>query len=128
MPTKKKAPRKKPAGTATKKPAAKASGKRATKKTAQADSAKTPSKASTATKKPGRPKGATTQSLPTAEAQLTRCRKCGSTDRTPYRRTTETAHNGQHQGQPYTHIVRRWTSCAACGQARVDMTHENRTS
>ncbi len=87
----------------------------------------------TAKKKPvasktrrGRPKGAATQTLPTAQSQLTRCRKCGSTDRTPYRRTTETSHAGQKHGESYTHIIRRWTSCQACGQARVDLTHENR--
>lgn len=103
------------------------SGKRADKTPAQ-PAAATPESASSAARRPGRPKGATTQTLPTAEAQLTRCRKCGSTDRTPYRRTTETAHCGQKHGEPYTHIIRRWTSCTHCGQARVDLTHENRCS
>lgn len=101
--------------------------KKATRKKAtQAAPAKPAAKASTAAKKPGRPKGSATQTLPTAEAQLTRCRKCESTDRTPYRRTTETAHRGEIHGRPYTHIVRRWTSCATCGQHRVDVSHENR--
>ncbi|MBX3440366.1 MAG: hypothetical protein KF861_22945 [Planctomycetaceae bacterium] len=78
-------------------------------------------------KRPGRPKGAATQTLPTADVQLSRCRKCDSTARTKYLRTTETAHTGQlPNGQPYTHIVRRWTTCSDCGQARVDLTHENR--
>ncbi|MBX3437822.1 MAG: hypothetical protein KF861_10050 [Planctomycetaceae bacterium] len=84
--------------------------------------------ASPAAKRPGRPRGAATQSPPTAEALLTRCIKCGSTERTAYRRTTETAHHGTKHGEPYTHIIRRWTSCAACGQHRVDMSHENRVS
>ena len=79
------------------------------------------------TKKPDRPKGAKTQSRPVSDGQPTRCPACGSTERTPYSQTKKQPHGGvDAAGKPYTHVVRRWTACAACGQARVDRTYENR--
>jgi hypothetical protein len=61
------------------------------------------------------------------EARPTRCQACGSTQRTGYHRTIETDYTGlAPDGQPCTHVVRRWTACAACGQQRVDRSYENR--
>lgn len=80
-------------------------------------------------KKPGRPKGAKTQARETADAQITACSRCGSTDRTPYKSRRELCHGGidPKTGAAYTHTVWRNTECAACGQARVDIHRENRT-
>jgi len=76
----------------------------------------------------GRPKGTSNQSHPAAAARLSRCPKCQSTERGPYTRTTKQAHAGvDPDGHPYTHVVRRWTRCLACGQSRIDRTYENRT-
>jgi hypothetical protein len=57
------------------------------------------------------------------------CPTCGSTDRTPYRGCNVQEFGGTTpDGQPFTHIVRKYTTCTACGQVRVDMIHENRTA
>ena len=40
--------------------------------------------------------------------------------------TAEQAFRGVHNGQPFTHIVRRRTKCLDCGQFRVDRAYENR--
>ena len=79
-------------------------------------------------KKPGRPKGSQTAKRDHVLGELTRCRACGSTDREPYSQTHVTAYSAIHPqtGKPYTHIVRRWTACSACGQARIDYYYENR--
>ncbi len=78
-------------------------------------------------KKPGRPAGAKTQHVPVEEAELTRCPKCGSTDRGPYFNVRSMAMDGlDESGQPYTHITWRRCLCSTCGQARDDKTHENR--
>jgi len=79
------------------------------------------------TRRPGRPAGSKTRQHDHATAEPSRCR-CGSTDREPYSQTIVTEYGGEFNGQPFTHIVRRWTKCAACGQARVDKSHENRTA
>jgi hypothetical protein len=80
------------------------------------------------TRRPGRPAGSRTKSRDQAEARASRCRECGSTNRTAYRQKIEHEHGGHHHrtGEPFTHIVKRWTSCADCGQARIDITYENR--
>lgn len=67
-------------------------------------------------------------SPPIVAAQLTACRKCGSTERTKYTNRREIAFDGMRDGQPYTDIVWRNTSCVACGQVRVDQTFENRVA
>ena len=72
----------------------------------------------------GRPKGAETKDRDTADVQLSRCRRCGSTERTPYYNKKELITRRDPQ---FTHIVLRYTSCAACGQHRVDRTLEKRT-
>ena len=76
--------------------------------------------------KGGRPPGSPNRDYELVAAEPTRCPKCGSTERTPYRNPTEQAYAGVDQGKPYTHIVRRYTSCKACGQFRIDRSHENR--
>lgn len=62
----------------------------------------------------------------TVSADPSRCRKCGSTERTGYGHTREVAHGGVHEGQAYTHVVWRRTSCTNCGQVRDDISRENR--
>lgn len=80
-------------------------------------------------KKPGRPAGSRNVTPDHAEGRLTRCLTCGSTDREPYYKTTAIHHGGvDPEGNPYTHIVRRWTRCAACLEKtpRIDRFYENR--
>lgn len=74
-----------------------------------------------ATKK-GRPQGAKNRPLAEAEGQLTRCPKCGSTNREPYFSRVVTDHAGLDPatGLPYTAVVHRRTACSDCGQHRVD--------
>ena len=55
-----------------------------------------------------------------------RCKRCGSTRRGDYYGKTEQAFRGEHNGQPFTHIVRRRTKCLDCGQVRIDRAYENR--
>lgn len=76
-------------------------------------------------KQPGRPVGAGNV-VDVVTVAPSRCRKCQSTDRTPYTNTVERAIEGLQDGQPYTHILWRATKCAACGQSRRDRCFENR--
>lgn len=77
----------------------------------------------------GRPKGSRNKQHDQTDGELTRCRKCGSTEREPYFWKTVTPHKGLlTSGQPYTHIIRRLTRCLACGQSRIDRHHENRVA
>jgi hypothetical protein len=56
-----------------------------------------------------------------------RCPKCQSTDREPYSGTLAIHAPGiDTDRKPYTHVVKRWTRCKKCGQARVDQSVENR--
>jgi DNA-directed RNA polymerase subunit RPC12/RpoP len=80
----------------------------------------------TAAKKPGRPKGSKNADAPTAEGQLTRCPRCGSTQRGRYLPRRELEHAGEEGGEPYTHTVWRRCRCENCGQHRVDRHRENR--
>lgn len=63
-----------------------------------------------------------------AAASLTRCPACGSTERAPYSAAPhEQASRGlTPDGEPFTHIIRRRTSCLNCGQCRIDRAYENR--
>lgn len=66
---------------------------------------------------------------PEVDVAPSRCARpsCGSTERERYSTTQVQAFAGRdEQGRPFTHIVRRWTRCKACGQARVDRSFENR--
>lgn len=75
----------------------------------------------------GRPKGSKNKPLDHAQGELTRCQRCQSTNRNPYTSRVEQAYAGTTLGgQPYTHIVRRRTSCADCGQHRIDKHYEFR--
>jgi len=75
---------------------------------------------------PGRPKGSTNADADVITVEPSRCRRCGSTRRSDYYGKTEQAFRGEHNGQPFTHIVRRRTKCLDCGQLRVDRAYENR--
>ena len=75
---------------------------------------------------PGRPKGSTNADADVITVEPSRCRRCGSTRRSDYYGKTEQAFCGEHNGQPFTHIVRRRTKCLDCGQSRIDRAYENR--
>lgn len=83
------------------------------------------------TAKAGRPKGSTTKKYKVVDSQPSRCPnpECQSTDREPYRDGPhiEMAYCGSQDGKLYTHVVWRRTRCRACGQHRIDRTHENRS-
>lgn len=64
---------------------------------------------------------------PVVTANASRCPKCQSTERERYFKTVEVAIGGRElDGNEYTHVVRRWTRCKACGQARIDRSCEYR--
>ena len=46
--------------------------------------------------------------------------------RPDYYGKAEQAFPGEHNGQPFTHIVRRRTKCLDCGQFPVDGAYESR--
>ncbi len=73
----------------------------------------------------GRPKGARKKEYPQSIGELTRCRKCDSTERTKYTTIKEMEHAGVRDGKPYTRVIWRHTSCASCGQVRIDQHYEN---
>lgn len=65
---------------------------------------------------------------PQVSKQLTRCPACGSTKRHRYDKThTEPIDHTDAQGNVCTHVTWQWTNCKACGQRRVDVSHENRS-
>ena len=73
---------------------------------------------------PGRPKGPA-EKIPEVNASLTRCKKCNSTERTPYYGTVTRDLSGiGPDGQPFNRMTWRRTKCASCGQARADVFHE----
>lgn len=60
----------------------------------------------------------------------TRCQKdnCNSTEREPYFGVIERYLPGRDEnGLPYTHVIWRRTRCKKCGQARRDISRENRS-
>jgi hypothetical protein len=73
----------------------------------------------------GRPKGSLKQEYPQSIGELTRCKRCDSTERTKYTTIKDMPHQGLRDGKPYTRVVWRRTTCANCGQARVDQHYEN---
>ena len=77
-------------------------------------------------RRPGRPKGSTNADADGIIVEPSRCRRCGSTRRGDYYGKTGQAFRGEHNGQPFTHIVRRRTKCLDCGQVRIDRAFENR--
>ena len=78
-------------------------------------------------KKTGRPLGSKTPDRDIVDVQVSRCKRCGSTDRKPYTSKVELVGNGIANGQPYTSVIVRHTQCANpdCGQHRVDRFYEN---
>ncbi len=74
----------------------------------------------------GRPKGSKTKERDETTAELSRCQKCGSTERAPYTSKLVQEYAGVIDGKPFTRIVRRRTKCLDCGQHRVDRFYENR--
>ena len=76
---------------------------------------------------PGRPEGSPNVKADQSEVVLSRCAKCGSTEREPYFGTPfEVPFAGEKDGKPYTHVVKKRTKCSVCGQHRRDMIYENR--
>lgn len=76
----------------------------------------------------GRPKNAKGRHYVTAIAVVSRCPKCGSTERTAYTKTTEIDVIGEEAGLPFNTVVWRTCKCLACGQWRRDRTTELRTA
>lgn len=75
----------------------------------------------------GRQKGTPNHKYVHAAATPSRCPKCDSTGRLRYYRTRVQTYPGTDpDGQPCTHIIRRWTACSLCGQHRIDRFYEYR--
>ena len=65
--------------------------------------------------------------LPVQVVEISRCEKCGSTERAPYQPHPRVlATPGIRDGKPFTHVVWRRTNCTACGQHRIDKAYECR--
>lgn len=71
-------------------------------------------------------KGVPNRKYDQADVILSRCKKCGSTERTGYRSMHETKISQDIKGNPATHVVWRACTCKNCGQHRRDMFYENR--
>lgn len=57
---------------------------------------------------------------------ISRCKKCGSTERSNYRPMHEMQIAFDPEGNPVTHVVWRACQCLNCGQYRRDTFYENR--
>ncbi len=78
------------------------------------------------TRAPGRPPGTPNKQADHVRVSLPRCIRCKSTERSDYTRREEQEFAGlDEQGNPYTHIIRRWCRCV-CGQARIERSYECR--
>lgn len=72
-----------------------------------------------------RPKGSKNAQVDVAHVEVTRCRKCGSTERTAYYNTRVREASGTDaEGRAYNQIVWRRTTCINCGQVRDDISRE----
>ena len=73
----------------------------------------------------GRPKGSPNREVDVVTAQPTRCKKCGSPERSAYinRRTMEVG-GIEPDGRRYRRVVWRRCQCLKCGQWRDDVSHE----
>lgn len=79
----------------------------------------------------GRPRGSKNVRRDECDVVTSRCKKCGSSSRTPYQSdptTLAAAGTDPITGAPYTHVIWRRTACRQCGQARIDKCYENRDS
>ena len=79
---------------------------------------------------PGRPVGAKTADRDVVDVEVSRCKRCGCTDRAPYSSKIELVGCGVHNGQPYTSVIVRHTQCQNpdCYQHRVDRFYQNSTA
>jgi len=75
-------------------------------------------------RKPGRPKGSKTESLPTARTFPEGCPECGSTDREPLGAVITNDFNGEHDGRPYTSFSKGRTQCRNCGRCYFFTTYD----
>lgn len=77
-------------------------------------------------KKRGRKKGQQTEKADQVPFVPTRCRRCDSTERTPYIGTpVVTNYEGvAPDGKKYNRVVRKRTRCKVCGQLRFDVCYE----
>lgn len=75
-------------------------------------------------------KGVPNHQYDEVDAVASRCKRCGSTNRTRYFHTQEMelASGKDLLGNPATHVVWRRCKCEDCGQYRSDKTFENRPS
>lgn len=87
--------------------------------------AKTPPKPQPeATKGSGRPPGSPNAQYDEVEVQVVACRRCGSTERSPYFGIRRFPYCGEKDGRPYNRIVWRSCRCLQCGQHRREKTFE----
>jgi hypothetical protein len=78
------------------------------------------------TTKKGRPKGSRNHQVDHAAVELSRCPKCGSTEREAYaRKHVQRIAGTDAEGRPSPAIVRRRTRCLGCGQHRIDRSYEH---
>lgn len=130
MATKKKAATRRPSSTrSTKKKAAKRpTKKKATRPTEPEARLESPDQADQVeTRGPGRPPGSSTNGpTPVVDTIVSRCRKCGSTNRAPYWGKIERDCRVVRDGVEFTHLVLRSTRCTDCGTIRRDRHFENR--
>lgn len=83
------------------------------------------SKTTSTKSKQGRPKGAKTVKKPESTGVLTRCKRCGSTDRERYTNSRTVQQSGiGPDGEPYNQVTWKNTRCKSCTQARVDKFYE----
>lgn len=77
-------------------------------------------------KGPGRPANAENREYDIVPAELTRCLKCGSTDRTPYQGSPDVL---RQPGSDVT-VVTTWRRCQCrqCGQWRKDKYQQTETT
>ena len=70
------------------------------------------------TRRPGRPPGSKPVRDRAHVAELrAQCPRCRSTRRTRLFHVATIEHGGEFEGRPYTHVEKKRTTCADCGQA-----------
>lgn len=85
----------------------------------------TKKKAKTAAKNgPGRPAGPSGGKIPEVVGELTRCKKCDSTERVAYYGTISRDLTGERNGKRFNRVTWKRTKCASCHQARTDVFYE----
>ena len=75
-------------------------------------------------KKTGRPVGSKTRDRVVVDVRVSQCPMCDSTERKHYRDPRRVDGDGiTPDGRPYTAVILRPTTCANCGQHRVDRSY-----